>query len=417
MQGGKSGTIDGPDGTDGIGDERRPMQKLGQYEWPSMPAEETVRRFYARALAMVRKDDDAPFITKDKLRRITRDRLDAVAAPPACGPVLAELGIMVDDWLAGDGKVGVKTIVTPPCDRNSVVAGFARQRGYAILDAPDREKLSSPVIGSLPDLAGDGVLVIPNLENWFLRHANGLVLVRALLAAIEANDRPCLIGCNSWAWSFLRKAVEVDMLLPDAQTFAPFDAARLQAWFSQLTQADGTRAIDFRFVKNGDAVFGKNGDDAAPSDYFRRLAAHSLGIPWVAWHLWRDSLFSDLPLDENGEHAEDIAAAGGKDEDGQSGDIDAATETLWVAALDETITPGGLSQATLLVLQALLIHGELSANAMAKVTPIVGQSNVLPALITAGFVERDGNLMHLNATAYPVIRDALKNAGFSMDTL
>ncbi len=33
-----------------------------------------------------------------------------------------------------------------------------------------------------------------------------------------------------------------------------------------------------------------NSSGELKSDYLKKLAAHSLGIPWVAWHLWRRSL-------------------------------------------------------------------------------------------------------------------------------
>ena len=136
----------------------------------------------------------------------------------------------------------------------------------------------------LPSLEGDTLLVIPRLEHWFLRNRTGLVMLRRLLAALHLSERRVLISCNSWAWSFLCKAAEIDMILPEPVTFAPFDAARLKDWFGDLAIADGTSAIQFKYSQTGEDLFAAETPegDGDSDDYFRRLAAHSLGIPWMA---------------------------------------------------------------------------------------------------------------------------------------
>lgn len=389
------------DKKDAASDEHPPMQPLGEYTWPSMPAEETARRIFARIYTMFRSHDDAPFIAQDKLRQVTLEKLDEVVAPPACGPVLDELDTMVSEWMADDDAPHVKLVVIPPCDRNGIIDIFARENGLEILPEPDRMSLRGPVETQIPLLDGTGMLVIPDLEKWFLRHRNGLITVRRLLAILHEGKRRCLIGCNSWAWAFLKKSVQAELLLPDAITFAPFDARRLQNWFSELATSRSTGQIQFRLSKNGKDVFEGDDPDGQPNDYFRTLSAHSLGIPWVAWHMWRRSLFSSIPDDA-------------KD---KNDPIDPDTETLWVGALDEIIIPGKHPQTALLVLHAILIHDTLTAETIAEVVPIVGESNVLSSLVTSGFVQRHDDLISIRPAAYPAVRSALSDAGFPMDTL
>ena len=216
-----------------------------------------------------------------------------------------------------------------------------------------------------------------------------------------------VIGCNSFAWAFLRKAVSADLALPDAVTFLAFDEMRLHRWFGQLATSEATGSVRFRRSQSGVNVL-ELGDDGTPKDdYLRVLAGRSLGIPWVAWHMWRRSLRSG---DEQ-EPAEDAKAVLSSDEEEVPSE-----QTLWVAALDEYVLPGKNEQSALLVLQALLIHGALSASQLRLVLPLVGESNIVSVLIKAGFVARDGDLFTCRPAAYPAIRAGLSSAGLPPDT-
>jgi hypothetical protein len=76
-------------------------------------------------------------------------------------------------------------VVQPPCDAGNIIERWARDSEHEILPPPRRQDLlrSNPA-GTL-DLRGKGLLVIPRLENWFLRQRNGLFAVRSLLAQLE----------------------------------------------------------------------------------------------------------------------------------------------------------------------------------------------------------------------------------------
>lgn len=376
---------------------------LEDAETPSVPNEELARRYLGRLVALFHRKRSEPFIADDKLHRATLQRLNEVVAPPACGPVLADIQATAERWL-GDRPTAshVLTLVLPPCDENAIIETWAVQAGHRILAAPSRQALVAPVPPVLPELYGTGVLVIPRLEDWFLRHRDGLRAVRALLAAVDACDRPVVVGCNAWAWAFLSKATGADALLPDAVTIRPFDAPRLHAWFVQLSTSEATGAMRFRLPGTGEDVLATDATGAPDNDYLRKLAGRSLGVPWVAWHLWRRSLRSS---DDEGV-ADDIKAAV---TDGQ-----ASEQTLWVAALDEYLLPGTDDDAVLHVLQALLIHGPLTPEELRLVLPVVGESNVVPILVRAGFLKRQGDRFACRAAAYPAIRDGLEAAGFPL---
>lgn len=123
-----------------------------------------------RLYAVFRKDG-TPLIAQDQLRKATRNLLDEVVAPPACGPLLRQLDATLGTWSQPPKPPSwLQLIVLPPCDENGVLEAWAREHGYAVLDRPARSDLLSREAPEPADLAGSGVLVIPRLEAWFLRH-------------------------------------------------------------------------------------------------------------------------------------------------------------------------------------------------------------------------------------------------------
>lgn len=380
---------------------------LSDYERPPLPTNERMRRLVARLLTFVKRRKSKPFIADDRLARSTIETLDTVVAPPACGPLLEEMGATVRDWRAGVEAARCQSrllLVMPPCDGGHILNVFAEREGLQILAPPERERLVSLAAHELPDLSGEGVLVVPQLERWFLRQRNGLRLVRRLFAAIDTSERPVIVGCNSWAWAYLSRAVEADALLPDPRIFRAFDADRLHLWFSDLARDEATKGVRFRLPETGADVLERDEEGGLASDFLHSLAGKSRGIPWVAWHLWRRSLRSEQEpslAEETGE------AVTGGDRAGE--------QTLWVAALDEYVLPGVHEQTALLILHALLLHGGLTVHELRLVLPTVGESNIMPVLAASGFVERREGAFHVRPAAYPAVRAGLAEAGYPMD--
>lgn len=377
------------------------FQSLGNYEWPSSPTEAALRRLFGRFKHTFGKKNNQPFIADDKLQRATLSRLEDVAAPPACGPLMEELDSSLKDWVFETSPdQWLKLIVLPPCDENDIVGSWAKCNSHQLLEPPERSQLLSDTKGSKPDLSGEGVLVISNLERWFLRHCHGLYSIRVLLEELAKLERHCVIGCNSWAWAYLSNAVNAHMVFSDPITFQAYNAQRLYDWFSGLAKDDKKGSVTFRSVQSGDNIMALNDENELKNDYFKRLAAASLGIPWVAWRLWRRSIRMDSGI-------------GKADEINTSHD----EETLWVTALDEFTLPEGGDQTALLILHSLLIHSSLSVEELQYTLPLIAESNIIHALIKARFVEQKDNQIQCAPAAYPSIRNGLSAAGFSMDRL
>ncbi len=393
--------------------ELRAFKPIGDYALPPMPTEQTAKRWWRKLRHALGSDVERIIIGAGALKCSEVEQLDAVAPSPAFGPVQDELQSTLQDWLADEAPSGwLKLVVLPPCDDAGVLENWATEQGHSTLEAPSRADLLSGDKKISLELAeafsGESrVLVIPRLERWFIRHRDGLTHLRALLDALDGLEQHCVIGCNSWAWAFVQKAVGAERILPTGMTFQSFDEPRLRRWLAGLASAASGTPVTFRHSRTGQDVF-KTVDDsdegAEPiSNYMKSLAAESYGIPWVAWHVWRQSLRDAPGDDENRESLDELAVNDG--------------ETLWVVEPDELILPETQEGMALLILHAILIHGELTISELARVLPSADHMNVVAALSTRGFVTRRDGRIRCVPAAYPAIRRALSNAGFPSDRL
>ncbi len=386
-----------------------PFIALADYDVPSMPTRDAFSTWWTRLREMIRRKPAEPMIANDRLRRSTLERLDEIASPPACGPLVAELEATLADWRSDPERaLSHQLIVLPPGDRNHVIAEWARTRGHEVLAPPAREDIIGANAHDLPVIEdSDQLLVVAALEDWFIRDLHGLALVRALLDRLDRLKRPVVVGCNSWAWQYLVRAVQADAILPTPIIFKPFDAKRLKHWLGQIAEHDGPGSVAFRDAESGDDIMAED-EDGKPHELLESLAARSRGIPWVAWRLWRRSLRRRTEIDSG-----DNPTSSGADDDTGDSQRASADQTLWVIALEEFLLPDTDNAVTLLLLQALLIHGRLPQTLLARTVPEPHAQRLLPALIHAGIVEADNNrVLACAPAAYPSIRAALSAAGF-----
>ena len=381
------------------------MIPLADYGSPSMPTEHTFRAAWLRLKQRIsRDDDDKPLLSRTGLEHGSLQLLNDLADPPGCAPLLRALDQRLGGWALGrDAGPRLLLLVVPPCDRTGAIETWARSSGHALLPPPPRADLIGPGDKrAAVDLAGDGLLVIPRLERWFLRQHDGLGMVRSLLAQLAAGGRRCLVGCDSWAWAYLSKAADAELSLPRPRTFEAFDAVRLHQWFADLA-IDGDEGATFRLARNGEDVLACNEKGELRSNWLSLLAARSGGIPWVAWHLWRASM--QWRADDS-ELSERAARAVANDD-----------RTVWLVDLEDPRLPPAHEDRALLALHALLIHGRLTAEEAAAVLPATGDADVLPALVESGHLRCEHGSYSVRPTAYPAVRRALQADDFPMGAI
>ena len=373
---------------------------LSDYSAPAMPTEHIFRATWAR-LKRRMAGHEAPLLQHSGLDSAHSALLTSPDDAPDWSPLLQAFDEQYSAWAQDAGaEPRLRALVTPPCDTAGLLAVWAQTRGHALLREPNRIDLASLASnGTTLDLTGDGLLVIPRLENWFLRERNGLHAVRSLLSQLANADRRCLVGCDSWAWRFLAKAAGADLALPRPQTFEPFNARQLRDWFTEMARDSDGVTTTFRLAGNGYDVLACDNDGEPHNAHLRQLAASSGGIPWVAWHLWRESqrvTAGEKPLTDRAAEA-------------TAGDA----RTVWIVDVDDIELQHANEDRSLLVLQALLIHGGLLPAEVDAVLPTTGEPDLLTALVNSGHLqhERDTGHHRVTPTAYPSIRQALKAAG------
>ncbi|MBP8091797.1 MAG: hypothetical protein KAY08_03095 [Giesbergeria sp.] len=415
---------------------------LGDYRSPGMPAEHVVRALWRRLKERMGSSNPDPVRSASRLEDATLQALDEVVGPPACGPLLDDFDAAVRAWLDEPNGSFHCVVVLPPCDSTDVIGSWAQSRGLAVLGAPERDQghVLSLVAGTVskahdsgadrpeqsPAFTPEGkapLLVIPRLEAWFLRRRNGLLAVRALLAELQQAERRCLIGCNSWAWAFLVRAAGAALVLPGPRTFVAFDAQRLHAWFSELAAPLQQGGVAFRLASNGADVLATKDGGALASNYLSELAARSNGIPWVAWHLWRDALRTGIDASQNGKEQEQEPE---RPSESQSQSTEQRTgapvqngvqdgkRTFWIMDVPDPDLPHHQDDNALLVLHALLMHGALRKEELLSVLPDATAVEVLPALLRTGFLAQREGWLSVQPAAYPAVRRALLADGFPM---
>ena len=415
---------------------------LVDYCPPSMPAEHAIRAVLRRFKKRIFSVEDDPMRADNRLKATTQNALDEVVALPAFGPFLDDFDHAVRTWLEEPDSTFHCVVVLPPCDAGDVLGTWAQLRGYTVVRAPARgqghgmtvippqvvntKSAAGDEVGGAPQPPVDALLVIPQLESWFLRRRHGLEAVRALLSELQRSDRRCLIGCNSWAWAFLVRAAGAALVLPSPRTFAAVDAQRLQAWFAQLATRSGSDRMAFRLASNGADVLQTHSDGSLVNSYLKELAARSHGIPWVAWHLWRKALrtgmdattpetvrrhsqASDLSREQDSFREDAVKKS-------HSG-VDSNERTFWIKSVPDPSLPHDRDDNALLVLHALLIHGALSTAELLSVLPDATAAEVLPALLRAGFIAQGQSQLSLEPAAYPVVRRLLVADGFPTGAL
>ncbi len=75
-----------------------------------------------------------------------------------------------------------------------------------------------------------------------------------MLDHIISQSRRWLVGCDSWAWAYLSKALKVDTVFPMPFILEGFDQERLKIWFQQLAAASGKDNFVFRQLDSGKYV-------------------------------------------------------------------------------------------------------------------------------------------------------------------
>jgi hypothetical protein len=404
--------------------------RLDQYNRPSDTSRETMRKGISGLwlrLGWGSKAEESVFAEKE-LSQVPQELVDKAAPDPDWSASLPAVTAVLDTWL--DAKVpgsSNQIFVGPPYHGTSeILTAWAQTRGWRLVAAPSPEMILTGGQDWLTQLEEDNEpLVLPHLEHCYLRHYNGLTLLRRLLDHIISQTRRWLVGCDSWAWAYLSKALKVNTVFPPPFILEAFDEERLKIWFQQLATASGEHIFVFRQLDSGKYVLPPAAGDEASGDrsqgavaedngFLKNVAAYSRGIPGVAWAVWRHSFgFVNTTAEDGAECAPEAPAA----------DECNPAHPILVTPWSQLNLPGfpfqRVSLGLLMVLHTLLIHGGLWSRILPELLPLSPMEILehLYLLEASGLVESDQSFWRVTPVGYPVVRQVLQSEGYLTDAI
>ncbi|MDB4766569.1 hypothetical protein OAG71_02655 [bacterium] len=373
---------------------------LEEYSAPAMPTQDSVRRWYTSAIRFFDKGEEQ-VAARFSLTKASDALLDEAVSRPAFGAAVDDLDAEHLEWMSSKdrGNPNVRLLVLPPCDSENVIQVWAERHSFHVLQAPSREAILQQTDFASIDPGGDGPIIIPRLEDFMVRHHQGLNLLRSLLTEVNQSERQFFIGCNAWAWEFLKASIFADKMLPSPQSFKPYEADRLKQWLGTMIEDNDNKKINLKFY----GAYNEDQDAETPSNFYHQLAALSRGVPWVAWAMMRARL--ELEPDEDAEPSNEPL----EQSDGRT--------TLWVSPSVEHPIPAALRSSGLLILHALLIHGPMTLEELQIAAPAVTDFHVVYGLERLGFVKFTDSQIHCDAAMYFSVRGELSTAGFPLASL
>ncbi|MCP5097922.1 MAG: hypothetical protein GY943_20435 [Chloroflexi bacterium] len=400
---------------------------LNQYERPNPPAREAMRNGVVSFWKRLHPVNQLNLMRRKELQSIPPYLLNRAAPVPDSNQVMHALDMALQGWRQSkEVRQTVQVIVGPPGSGVAeVVTELAKNKGWQIVGAPTTSQILEDGSAWLANVMEDNLtpLVIPWFGKCFLRHQEGLTLMSRLVDWLQGTKRRCLIACDSWAWAYLIKALQIDVMLPIPLTLAPFDGTRLQFWLPSLARRIHQGRFVFRDLSNGQPIFpmaeqyasdmkhidkqeSYYGDWVSVSYFIRQLAAYSRGLPGVVWAIWRECL--QLSQDINLSKAARIE------------DLADDRFTVWVrewSQLTLPIVPAPIGTDECFILHTLLLHGDMTAQLLADLLPLSFNQvrHILHFFWEAEIVEQSDNVWRVSILAYPAVRQFLANEGYLID--
>ena len=367
-------------------------------------------RGFVRNLLGRKREAQSPFSTEQNLQTLGEAQLSRLVPQPQWAPVAQALQQQLNNWMSQESPTkSVLFLVGPPYSgRRETLEALAERDAFVQVTAPGSRAIVDCDNRWFKSWPRKRVWILPQLEKVYLRQADGLDLVREFLArALLGELGQGIVGCDSWAWAFLRYVWAGRPSF--CQTIQAFDHQRLMRLFTPAEQSNVKHR--FRHSDNGAYVLPPSDEvchDSAKvsTGFLEKLAAYSRGNPGVAGAIWRRSL-QCLPEGAAGSEVSEVDPH--------------HRDTVWVKSWERVQHPevpadAGMVEAT--VLHGLLLHDGLSVAQLAAMLPDSRAqiSETILYLVEAGLVQPDeANCWRVAPAGYPAVRAFLQINDYLVD--
>ncbi|WP_305907332.1 hypothetical protein Q9L42_016445 [Methylomarinum sp. Ch1-1] len=388
--------------------------RLTDYRQPSATGASAARLKWAsfkRFSLRFEAEDLAPLKEESELQSLSKVGLAHLVAEIDWDKVAQAFDAALGDWrktLPADSPV--KFVVGPPFTGHGEMLGkWAARHGLCRVDAPDVEQILGAHQGWLMGWPQpDRQWVLPHLEHCYLRHANGLGLVRQLLERAVAGELGHgIIGCDSWAWAYLQHVWPIPQW--DVLTLQGFDGARLARLFFQLAAGAEREQLCFKNARTGKIVLAEPDDeDHEISPELSQLAAYCRGNFGLARNYWRERLRAEP------EQEEDQA----EDDEEKRPLLGAREQCIWVSDVpQEPVLPVEKEEDMAFIMHVLLLHNGLPASILPELLPLPFHRimSLLLRLRALGIVVSHNDVWRISAMGYTSAREYLRARDYSLD--
>jgi len=388
---------------------------ITDYQLPAAPITHNARERLAsfRKLFQSRKlEQEAPLKSKENLAAVPLCLLDCIAPAPDWGQFADALRVELSAWLTNDNPLQSVVLIvgTPNSGNKETLEVLAGRLGWRLLRPPTSEQILG---GDESWLTGQGEddkrpWALPALEDIYLRHAEGVTLVRHFLDdALSGKLGKGIIGCDSWAWAYINRLWRGR--IPTTLALQSFDEKKLTTHLRMVTHASGARQLLFRQSDNGKYVLPIQEVDVLSgetSNFLQILGAYSRGSIGVALEIWRGSLLA--------EPSENLS------EENQIEKPDLPHQTVWVIPWNQIefpSLPGDAGRDDAFVLHTLLVHNGLPLDLLTLLLPLSSNQTMetLYRLEERGVVVFVPNLWRVSPLGYSAVRHFLQNNSYLVD--
>ncbi len=357
--------------------------KLGTFKWPRSEARQTLGHLFEKVKIGLLPDVGENAVDVQELKSISDDALNRSVRMLLATRLHNMLDHHYLEWAqVAENAVARRAFVHPPMNEDTLT-DWADHHGLPVLHCD----------GNLHDFGDAACILIPQLETFFARDHNKLAPLFDLFSDLAGFKGKVLVGCNSWAWRYLKQFDDALLLFGNADTFPAFDKNALAAILEGALSHNGKRDT-FSSVESGNSILARDDDDGLTDPYLENLAGRSLGLPWVAIEMF----FRGIAETKDKEKASDAGR-------------------IWVDLPAACSLPANGSDALLFALHALMIHGSRSIDALNDLLPQRVPNGIWTELNRTGFINLQDDRVQCAIRSYPDIRSELGAAGFNLDEL
>lgn len=386
-----------------------------KFSLPSLPATSSAADLWSsfrRIISMENKEEEI-FPDREKDLYALPSRLEKFVLPQIeFEQRAAALDSALDFWLeTPDNNNSVVFVVGQPYSNNGeFIKMWGETHNAEVIEPPDYDEIlsgSEALPGNFPEPGK--IWVLPNLEKFFLRHANGLKKVRKFLEIASTGQLgKGVVGCQSFAWSYLQMIFRISQ--KNVFTLQSFDGAKFAKLLGKSVQSTNYTRFKFLNMLNGKKITGISSEDEPPDPFFSDLAAFCRGNIVLEVNMWKEK----LRLENDNPELEEKAKS-------EKSEEKSTNETVvWLdPELSEFVLPSQLDDDLVIILHTLMLHHGLPEYILYKILPF-SESRCrggLSYLLSTGIVKNSEGKCFVAETAVIGVRRMLFGRDYLVDKL